>query len=254
MTSKRGSGTRMVAMTHPSISPKKQGAPRTSGEGERAGRLARFDRTERAVHWATAVLVLTLVATGAVLYVPSLSVAVGRRLLVEDTHIYIGLALFLPILVAVVGRWGANLRADLAEMSGFTGNEVAWLKSLGRRGRNSIGKFNPGQKLNTNAIGGLLAVLFVTGLILRWGNFLPVSVRTGATFVHDVFAFVLVAVVIGHIGFALTHPPALRSMVTGWVPERWARRHAPVWRVSPKASQKAPNPVPEAPGSTFPKI
>ena len=103
----------------------------------------------------------------------------GRRLLVEDTHIYIGLALFLPILVAVVGRWGANLRADLAEMSGFTRNEVAWLKSLGRRGRKSIGKFNPGQKLNTNAIGGLLAGLFVTGLILRWGNFLPVSIRTG---------------------------------------------------------------------------
>ncbi len=80
----------------------------------------------------------------------------------------------------------------------------------------------PGQKLNTNAIGGLLAVLFVSGLILRWGNFLPVGVRTGATFVHDEFAFVLVAEVIGHVGFALTHPPALRSMVTGWVPDRWA--------------------------------
>ena len=99
----------MVAMTHPSISPERHGAPRTIGEGERPGRLARFDRTERAVHWATAVLVLTLVATGAVLYIPSLSVAVGRRLLVEDIHIYTGLALFVPILVAVVGRWGANL-------------------------------------------------------------------------------------------------------------------------------------------------
>ncbi len=241
-------------MTHPSISPKKQWAPRTSGEADGSGRLARFDWTERAVHWATALLVLALVATGAALYIPSLSVAVGRRLLVEDSHIYIGLALFSPILVAVVGRWGANLRADLAEMSGFTGNEVAWLKSLGRRGRNSIGKFNPGQKLNTNVIGGLLVVLLVTGLILRWGNFLPVSVRTGATFVHDVFAFVLVALVIGHVGFALTHPPALRSMVTGWVPERWAHRHAPAWRLSPKASQKARKPLSEAPGSTFPKI
>ena len=122
-------------------------------------------------------------------------------------------------------------------MSGFTGNEVAWLKSFGRRGRDSIGKFNPGQKLNTNAIGGLLAVLFVTGLILRWGNFLPVGVRTGPNFVHDVFAFVLVVVVTGHIGFALTHPHALRSMVTGWVPERWAGRHAPAWPASPVAQK-----------------
>jgi formate dehydrogenase subunit gamma len=224
-------------MTHPSIEQK-----RPPGRHPRTGRLARFDRTERAVHWTTALLVLTLVATGAVLYIPSLSVAVGRRLLIEDTHIYIGLALFVPILTGAIGRWGANLRADLAEMSGFTGGEVAWLKSLGRRGRSSVGKFNPGQKLNTNAIGGLLAVLFVTGLILRWGNFLPVSVRTGATFVHDVFAFILVVVVIGHIGFALAHPDALRSMIIGWVPERWARRHAPAWPVSHPTAQKADRP------------
>ena len=225
----------------------------TSGQGPGPGeavkpgrgkleRRARFDLTERTVHWTTALLVLTLVATGAVLYVPSLSVAVGRRLLIEDVHIYIGLGVAVPILVAVVGRWGANLRADLAQMSGFTANEVLWLKSLGRRGRSSVGKFNPGQKLNTNAIGGLLTVLFVTGLILRWGNFLPVSVRTGATFVHDVFAFILVVVVIGHIGFAVTHPRALRSMVSGWVPEGWARHHAPAWAPSRPAHRKTPPP------------
>ena len=206
--------------------------------------MPRFDRTERTVHWTTALLVLTLAATGAVLYIPSLSVAVGRRLLVEDTHIYVGIALFIPILVAVIGRWGANLRADLAEMNGFTENELAWLKTLGRRGRSSVGKFNPGQKLNTNALGGLLVVLFVTGLILRWGNFLPVSVRTGATFVHDVFAVVLAVVVIAHVGFALTHPQALRGMVTGWVSERWARRHAPAWRTPGPSAQKAPRTPP----------
>ena len=242
MTYKPGSGTPTVAMMRPSTEPQQRIGSRPSGEVPGPGRRARFDRTERAVHWTTAALVLALVASGAILYVPSLSVAVGRRLVIEDTHIYIGLALFAPILIAVVGRWGANLRADLAEMSGFTADEVGWLKSLGRRGRSSIGKFNPGQKLNTSAIGGLLAVLFVTGLILRWGNFLPVWVRTGATFVHDVFAFVLVAVVIGHIGFALTHPPALRSMVTGWVPERWARRHAPAWPVPPTTTETAPRP------------
>jgi len=207
-----------------------------------AGRVARFDRAERTVHWSTAVLVLTLVATGAVLYIPSLSVAVGRRLLIEDTHIYIGIAVFVPVLAGALGRWGANLRSDLAEMNGFTRDEVTWLRSLGRRGRSAVGKFNPGQKLNTNAIGGMLVVLFVTGLILRWGNFLPVSVRTGATFVHDVFAFALVVVVIGHVGFALTHPQALRSMVTGWVPQRWVRRHAPAWSVPRAPSSKGPTP------------
>ncbi len=229
-------------MTHPSTNREGRGLAGANKEAGGPRRVARFDRTERAVHWTTALLVLALAGTGAVLYIPSLSVAVGRRLLVEDTHIYIGLALFVPLLAAVIGRWGANLRADLAQMSGFTRDEVTWLKSVGRRGRKSVGKFNPGQKLNTNAIGGLLLVLFVTGLILRWGNFLPVSIRTGATFVHDVFAVVLLVVIIGHIGFALTHPQALRSMVTGWIPERWAHRHAPAWPIPRATAQKAKRP------------
>jgi formate dehydrogenase subunit gamma len=202
--------------------------------------VARFDGTERVVHWSTAVLVLVLVATGAILYIPSLSVAVGRRLLVEDTHIYVGLALFVPILVGIAGRWGARLRADLRQMRGLSGEELAWLRSLGRRGRDAIGKFNPGQKLNTNAVGGMLVVLFITGLVLRWGNFLPVSVRTGATFVHDVFAVAFTVVIVGHIGFAVTHPQALRSMVKGWVPAHWARRHAPAWEIAATTHPEPP--------------
>jgi formate dehydrogenase subunit gamma len=218
--------------------------PLSPGAGPRGPqRVERFDRTERAVHWSTAVLVLLLVGTGAVLYIPSLSVVVGHRLLVEDSHIYIGLALFVPVLAAVAGRWGANLRADLHQMQGLTAPELDWLRSLGRRGKSNIGKFNPGQKLNTNAVGGLLVVLFVTGLVLRWGNFLPVGVRTGATFVHDVFAVALFVVICGHIGFALTHPQALRSMVAGWVPVQWLRRHAPAW-AAPGTSDALPSPKP----------
>jgi formate dehydrogenase subunit gamma len=206
-------------------------------------RVQRFDRTERSVHWATAGLVLTLVATGAVLYVPALSVAVGRRLLVEDTHVYVGLAVFVPLLAGLAGRWGRALRADLHAVTGMNQSELSWLRTLGRQGRPSVGKFNPGQKLNTNALGGLIGVLFFTGIILRWGNFLPVAVRTGATFVHDVFAFALLGLVAGHIAMALTHPQALRSMITGWVTRTWARHHAPAWLGDgPRPSGRRPGP------------
>ncbi|HTV12392.1 MAG TPA: cytochrome b/b6 domain-containing protein [Acidimicrobiales bacterium] len=205
--------------------------------------MARFDITERMVHWATACLVLTLVVTGAILYVPSFSVLVGHRLTVEDTHIYVGLAVFVPLLAGLLGRWGANLRRDLHQMSRLTTSEIDWLRTFGRRGREVVSKFNPGQKLNTNAVGGMLVVLFATGIILRWGNFLPVSVRTGATFVHDVFAVLFFVVICGHISFALTHPGALRSMVAGWVPLTWLRRHAPAWSVGP-----SPGPQPAEQG------
>ena len=44
-----------------------------------------------------------------------------------------------------------------------------------------------------------------TGLILKWFNVVPVDWRQGATFVHEVLAFAIFIVVIGHIGFAVTH-------------------------------------------------
>jgi formate dehydrogenase subunit gamma len=192
-------------------------------------KIVRFDRVERAAHWLTAVLVLILIVTGAILYIPSFSVAIGRRLLIEDIHVYVGISVFVPLFISLVGPWGRALRRDIISMNRFTKGELSWLRSFGARGHNALGKFNPGQKLNTYAVGALLTVLLVTGVVLRWGSFVSVSWRTSATFVHDWFAVFLALVVVGHIAFALTHPGALRSMLTGRVSVRWAKRHAPAW-------------------------
>ena len=42
----------------------------------------------------------------------------------------------------------------------------------------------------------------------------------------------------GQVSFALTHPQALRSIVMGWAPAHWARRHAPAW----DTTNATPNP------------
>ncbi len=192
--------------------------------------VRRFDGVERAAHWLTALVVLTLVATGVILYVPALSLAVGQRLVIEDLHLYAGIAVFVPLAAALCGPWGRRLRADLKSMGRFTAAESAWLRSIGKRGRVAVGKFNPGQKLNTIAIGSMLTVLLATGIILRWFNFVSVYWRTGATFVHDWFALAVIVLVVGHILFALAHPVALRSMIVGTVPRSWTARHAPSWQ------------------------
>jgi formate dehydrogenase subunit gamma len=192
-------------------------------------RVLRFDGVQRAAHWATAVLVLCLLVTGALLYVPSLGALVGHRLIVEDVHVFVGVAVFVPVIAAVSGHWGRRLRRDLAAMNRFTAGEVDWLRTVGHRGRDAVGKYNPGQKLNTFAIGALLTVQLVTGLILRWGTSLAVSVRTGATFVHDWAFIALLVLIAGHIAMAVTHPAALRSMVRGWVRRDWVAHHAPAW-------------------------
>jgi hypothetical protein len=52
--------------------------------------IPRFSRTERALHWANALGFLFLLATGLILYLPSLSILVARRPLMKDMHFWGG--------------------------------------------------------------------------------------------------------------------------------------------------------------------
>ena len=48
---------------------------------------------------------------------------------------------------------------------------------------------------------------------MKWFEPFPIDLRTGATFVHDWFAFFIWVAVIGHIWFAFADPEALRGDV-----------------------------------------
>jgi formate dehydrogenase subunit gamma len=215
-------------------------------------RLLRFDKVQRAAHWANALLFFILIVTALPLYFGSLERVVGRHLLIEEIHVWCGVALPVPLLVSLVGPWGARMRRDVRRFNRWTAGEVRWLRSLGGYRAVKFDKFNPGQKLNAVFVGGAIVVMLGTGAVMHWFGLFPVSWRTGATFVHEVLAFVVVAVVAGHIVMALTHPPALRSMVRGWVTLTWARRHAPRWAaeelaMAGQAPTPAAQPTPAAP-------
>lgn len=219
MTSRRGS----VDRTDEAISPLTERSAISDPPS-----LSRFDATERVLHWITAIDVLTLIVTGAILYFPSFSVRVGRRLLIENIHTISGLIALVPLLVALSGRWGTMLRRDVRRLTLFDPREWRWFDRT-RRMKLELGKFNPGQKLNAILTTSALVVLLCTGLVLRFPNPFPLSIRQGVTFVHDWFAFLVALLVIGHIGFALAHPRALRSMLSGRIERRWAEVHAPAW-------------------------
>jgi formate dehydrogenase subunit gamma len=192
-------------------------------------RLVRFDRVERLAHWSLAVLFALLMLTAIPLYVGSAAQLVGRRALLAEIHSWSGVALPIPLVVSLVGPWGRGLRRDIRRLNLWTPDERRWLRSVGRHPVVEPGKFNAGQKLNAAFTAGVIVAMLATGSVMHWYKPFPVDWRTGATFVHDLIAFAVFAVVIGHIGFALTHRDALRSMWVGWVTRRWARVHAPQW-------------------------
>ena len=192
-------------------------------------RLPRFDRAERALHWVNAVLFLVLLATAAILYVGQLSALVGRRELVRQVHVWCGLVLPVPILLALAGPWRRGVVADLRAFNRWDADDRRWLRTRGRARDVRLGKFNPGQKLNAAFVGGTIGVMLITGSIMHWFGYFPTRWRTGATFVHDWTAFAVAAVVVGHVYMALGDFDALGGMVKGWVPARWARQHRPRW-------------------------
>jgi formate dehydrogenase subunit gamma len=201
--------------------------------------VPRFTPVERWAHRATALLLGVCLSTAAVLYVGPLSVLVGRRELVAGTHVAAGILLPVPMLVAWLSP---AFRSDVRELNRFAAADWQWLAALRPRRTRltrpdlAVGKFNAGQKLYAAFAAGAILVLFGTGLIMRYAQGWPVSLRTGATFVHDWLAFAVLVAVTGHLWMALNDPIARLGMRTGSVPVSWARAEHPGWlRAQPRA-------------------
>ena len=81
--------------------------------------IERFSATERAVHWVHATAFLVLLATGLVLYVPKLSVLVGRRPFIKDVHVYTAVAWIAALVLVVVLGDRRRLRQTLRDLDVF---------------------------------------------------------------------------------------------------------------------------------------
>ncbi len=190
--------------------------------------LVRFDRVSRAVHWTTAALFGVLMLTGAALYMGPISTLVGQRDVMRTIHVIAGLALPVPILVGVLGKWGARLRDNVTRLNRWSGEDRAWLHKRSRAAVR-LGKFNPGQKLNAMFLGAAIVVMLGSGVMLKWFSIVPLDWRVGATFVHDWFALGIWLSVGAHVLFALRDPIAMQGMRRGTVTPRWARTQRPGW-------------------------
>ena len=192
------------------------------------GYRRRFSRTERTLHWANATFFFFLLATGLILYLPKLSLEVGRRPLIQSMHFYSGIAwVGVLVLIVLVGDRRGILR-DIKEVDGFDRDDFRWLS--GRKAPQ--GRFNAGQKLNT-ALNLAFTVLFlVTGLLLWFGE-RNTQLRFASTVIlHDGLMYISLLLLLGHLYLAVLHPAtrhALRGITVGTVSEEWAAEHHAKW-------------------------
>jgi formate dehydrogenase subunit gamma len=198
----------------------------------KAGYVRRFSRAERLLHWVNALGFFFLLATGLILYLPTLSVLVSRRQLIQEIHFWGGvgwLGALALVLVLGVRRFVRTAR----EIESFDGDDLRWL-----RGKKAPqGRFNAGQKVNA-ALTAAFTVLFgVSGLLLWFGE-RDTRYRFASTVIlHDGLMYVSLALLVGHLYLALVHPAtrhALRGMTLGTVSDEWARRHHSKWKPEPQ--------------------
>jgi formate dehydrogenase subunit gamma len=199
------------------------------------GQLRRFTNAERWTHRLIAVDVGLLIITAAFLYIPDLSGLVGNRYFFKISHVILGFALPIPIIVAF---FFLAFRLDVRRLNRFTKVDWLWLRSRNRRTSGlAVGKFNAGQKLNSAFQFGSIIILFVTGAMLWFNGFFSVDIRTGATFVHDWLSLLVVLVVLGHVYMAMRDPYARQGLRTGFVPRAWAEREHRGWAEAMTSSE-----------------
>jgi formate dehydrogenase subunit gamma len=165
------------------------------------------------MHHATALSLIVLLITGAILYIGPLGAAVGDRGLIASIHIYVGVFSLLPVLSALGhSRHVSPTKDALVALSRWTDADRRWIARLPRLDGPRSSRFNAGQKLNANTNFAGLLLMLLTGLIMA--SYLPVSIATrqGATFIHDLIAFLLASAFLGHLTMALTHSDSLRAM------------------------------------------
>lgn len=212
-------------------------------------RVPRFTRAERIAHWVNATFWFGAIVTAAYFKFGWGQSLVPDRQLVRNVHVVLGLGIVVAFVVAVVGRWGAALRADLRRVNRWSRDDRRWLRSFGGDRDARLGKFNPGQKLNAVFVAATALILAATGSIMRWNKPFSADLRTGADFVHGWFAFFVVVAIAGHIVLAFRDDEALAGMTGGTVSLAWARRHSPRWadEVAPRAPAGPGNPSETAP-------
>ncbi|GAA2195959.1 cytochrome b/b6 domain-containing protein [Streptomyces bangladeshensis] len=202
----------------------------TATRPDATGRVRRFTTAERLVHRATGYLMLLCLTSAACLYIGPLALLVGRRPLMLTVHEWSGISLPLPFLL---GLLSTEFRADLRRLNRFAVYDRQWLRAVRRRrtapGARPAGKFNAGQKLYAGWIAGAVLVMMFTGLLMWFTGLLPFISRTSAIFVHDLLAWTITFVLVGHMRRALRDPEARRGMRTGYVSRSWADSHHPRW-------------------------
>jgi cytochrome b subunit of formate dehydrogenase len=205
---------------------------------EPKGSVLMFDKVQRVFHWATTICFILLIATGLPLYDPSTFVPIASAVGIPIhgafntyvmIHVIASVALALLLFVHIVWDVGKlrSLKLMLPTKSDFR-DSIVRAKSLllGTKQYPRINKYDGFMKNFHLFLSVASIVLAFTGVYMllyaQWWN-IPLELHFQTeppfkpTILHDVFGFLLIALVLGHTYFSLLpiNKPMFRAMLKG---------------------------------------
>jgi formate dehydrogenase subunit gamma len=191
-------------------------------------RVLRFTRSERGVHWLTALAFLSLLISGLV---------VGRRggfhNVMYAWHLASAVVLVCGVVLVILRGNRRALGRSARELLTMEAGDRRWLAQapahlLAGTAEPANGRFNAGQKLNFLCVCILLAALYVSGI-----DTIVAGTHHNLVFaVHKVATIAACVLVGGHVYMAVINRGtrgALSGMLTGEVDRAWASEHYPGW-------------------------
>lgn len=157
-------------------------------------------------HNLSAILFFISLATALTFYVPALQQLIGYRRLFREVHWITGTLALVVLLPALATGKRSPLAEAHRRLSSWTITDARFISEWLRRFRRppyARTAPNGGQKVAYSIVFASMAILLVSGLILRFFNYFPISIRAGATLAHDIFFYLISAVVLGHIVFVV---------------------------------------------------
>ena len=199
----------------------------------RGGRVLRYTFKERATHWVAGFSYLYLLLSGLAFWSPALfwiAVLLGGGPLARMLHPWAGL-IFTAAVIYMYLLW--------AKQMGMTKTDKAWWQALGYYVRNEddklppAGRYNAGQKLLFWGFFVCGLLLFLSGLVLWFPEWIPWSLRYlryTAVLVHAVSALLTIALFMIHVYMGVfAERGAFGSVIRGDVSVDFAKRYHPGW-------------------------
>jgi formate dehydrogenase subunit gamma len=194
--------------------------------------LPRYGHGERLTHWAVAVAYVALFLSGLAMFHPFFywtSALFGGGAFMRVIH---------PFLGAAFGMLFYAYALRLVHDNVLVPSDRKWLagmfRYMNKQGEPAPveGKYNAGQKLMYWSMIGVIALLFLSG-ILMWRPWfapgVPLPLRRVANVVHAAMAFVMFVGIGVHVYAAYWTKGSMRAMTRGTVSRAWARAHHPGW-------------------------